>query len=78
MICTGFYNQAATEKRITKPNFVTIHIGNWDLDNDSEAFKEFGAALGTDQVQILKGQGHALGKGLTRNIIKQFLSTEVQ
>ena len=39
MICTSFYNQAATEKRITKPNFVTIHIGNCDLDNDSEAFK---------------------------------------
>ena len=30
MICTGFYNQAVTEKRITKPNFVTIHIGDCD------------------------------------------------
>ena len=73
-----FFNQAVTEKRITKPNFVTLHIGDCDLDNDSEAFKELGATLGTDQLHILKGQGHALDKGLTQNIIKQFLSTEVQ
>ena len=78
MICTGFYNQVATEKRITKPNFATIHIGDCDLDNDSEAFKELGVALSTDQLHILKSQVHALGKGLTQNIIKQFLSMEVQ
>ena len=78
MICTGFYNQVATEKRITKPNFVTIHIGDCDLNNDSEAFKELGVALSTDQLHILKSQVHALGKGLTQNIIMQFLSMEVQ
>jgi hypothetical protein len=42
------------------------------------AFKELGAVLGKEQLHILKGQGHALDKGLTQNIIKQFLSTEVQ
>lgn len=46
MICTSFYNQAASEKRITKPNFVSIHIADCDLGYDSEAFKELGVALG--------------------------------
>ena len=78
MICTSFYNQAATEKRITKPNFVSIHIADCDLGYDSEAFKELGVALSTDQLHILKSQVHALGKGLTQNIIKQFLGMEVQ
>ena len=78
MICTGFYNQAVTEKRITKPNFVTIHIGDCDPGQDSEAFKELGAATGTEKLYILKGQGHALDKGLTQNTIKQFLTMESQ
>ena len=78
MICTSFYNQAATEKRITKPNFVSINIGDCDPGYDSESFKELGATLGTDQLHILKGQGHTLDKGLTQNIINQILSMEVQ
>ena len=78
MICTSFYNQAVTEKRTTKPNLASIHTGDCDPGYDSEAFKELGAALGTEQLHILKGQGQALGKKSAQNIIKQFLSMEVQ
>jgi hypothetical protein len=66
------------DNNICKPNFLAFYIGDYGPLFESEAFKELGVALGTDQLHILKGQGHALDKGLTQNIIKQFLSMEVQ
>ena len=58
MICTGFQNQAASEKQITKPNFITIHIGDCDPGYDSEAFKELSAVLGKEQLHILSRTQH--------------------
>ena len=70
------YDRAVTEKRLTKPGSIEIHIGDKDEGYDPQRSTDLCAALATGPHNLVKNQGHSLDKVLIQNIVGQFLSTE--
>jgi hypothetical protein len=56
---------------------VAIYIGDSDPGYDPKLFEELRSSLGTDQLHVLRGQGHAMDKTVIQNIVHKFLNMEV-
>jgi len=70
------YDRAVTEKRLSKPGSLAIHIGDKDDGYDLQRFTDLCAALATGPHHLVENQGHALDKVLIQNIVGQYLSME--
>jgi len=70
------YDRTLTEKRLTKPGSLAIHIGDKDDGYDLQRFTDLCAALATGPHNVVENQGHTLDKVLIQKIVGQFLSME--
>jgi hypothetical protein len=72
------YELAVSEKRLTKPSSLAIHIGSEDIGYSPQPFSQLCSSLGGCELDVIENQGHTLDRIRVQGIVHKFLSREVQ
>lgn len=69
------FDEAMRAGSITKPNYLSIHIGSLDIGYDE---KRFAAFTDIDLLNVIPEQGHMIERGCVVNILQSFLNRRAE
>ena len=69
---TNRFEQALTDKTITKPRHIELHIGAKDAGYDEEQLAKLDMVLGFDHFQVHANEEHNMDKQLVQKLVHAF------